>query len=63
VSLSIDGPAIYGNYAQTGTQVVPFVCPAAQHLYLLTANGVNGQKVQKQIIVPGILPPTTTSST
>lgn len=60
VTISIDGPAPYGNYGPTDNKQFPFACPAGQHTYLLTANGTSGQKVQEQIVVQGIVPATTT---
>jgi hypothetical protein len=62
VTISIDGAGIYGNYGPTGNTNVPFVCPATQHTYLLTATGSNGQKPQKTLVVQGIAPPTTAST-
>jgi hypothetical protein len=61
VTISIDGPP-YGSYGPTDNKQFPFSCPAGQHTYLLTANGQNGQKVQKQIVVTGIPPATTSTS-
>ena len=67
VAISIDGPNPFGNYQPTGNTQVPFPCPAAQHTYTLTATGLNGQKVQKQLVVQGVTPPppppTTTTTT
>ena len=63
VTISIDGPGAYGNYQSTGNTQVPFTCPAGQHTYLLTANGTNGQTVQQQINVQGVVPPSTTTTT
>ena len=62
VTISIDGSA-YGSYQPTGNQTVPFSCPAAQHTYLLTANGTNGQTATKQLVVHGNLPPPPTTTT
>jgi hypothetical protein len=63
VTVSIDGPGPYGNYQSTGNQSVPFSCPANQHTYLLTANGSNGQKTQKTLVVQGVPAPTTVPPT
>ncbi len=63
VTISIDGPGVFGSYGPTDSKQFPFVCPATSHTYLLTANGQNGQKIQQQIVVQGIVPPTTTTST
>jgi hypothetical protein len=58
VTISIDG-AVYGSYGITDNQTFPFTCPAPsnQHTYLLTANGTNGEKVQKQIVVQDLTSP------
>lgn len=64
VTISIDGPGAYGNYGVTDNQSFPYACPApatdpqtTTHTYLLTAHGLNGQDVQRQIVVNGIVPP------
>ncbi|MSO78083.1 MAG: hypothetical protein EXQ79_00560 [Acidimicrobiia bacterium] len=63
VTISIDGPTPFGSYGPTDNLQFPFACPAGQHTYVLTANGQNGQKLQKQLVVTGVAPPTTTTPT
>lgn len=65
-TISIDNPnGPYGTYQPTGQQQVPFTCSVVpiKHTYYLTANGTNGQKVQKSIVVNGSVAPSTSSST
>ncbi|MBM3671037.1 MAG: hypothetical protein FJW86_02445 [Actinobacteria bacterium] len=61
VSLRVDGTSL-GSFSSDGNAVVPFSCPATQHIYVLTATGENGVQLQRQVIVAGILPASTTTS-
>lgn len=60
VTISIDG-APFGNFGPTNNTKAPFMCPGP-HTYVLTANGLNGQQAQEQVVVQGISPPTTSST-
>ncbi len=74
VTLRIDGPTVFNTYPPSSSVIVPYSCPAPQHTYLLTANGVNGQTSSQAITVrtlpapppptsPPTAPPTTTAPT
>ena len=39
VTISIDGPGVYGSYGSSGRVDVPFPCDGASHSYMLTAIG------------------------
>jgi hypothetical protein len=55
--MSVDPPGVFGNYGPSDSQPFPYSCPGP-HTYQITANGQNGQKVSKQIILQSFTPPT-----
>ena len=63
VTISIDGPGIFGSYGPTGQQQVPFAGCNTAHTYTLTAKGSGNQQVQQTITVqPKVTPATTTTT-
>jgi len=50
VTISIDGPGKYDDYAATGSADVPFACSETQHTYLITTRGT-GSPATKTVIV------------
>jgi hypothetical protein len=50
VSISIDGPGRYADYAASGSADVPFACGEPQHTYLLTTHG-SGQPATRTIVI------------
>lgn len=48
VTISIDGPGVYGSYGPSGTTDLPFNC-SSSHTFLLTAYGADNAKVTKQV--------------
>ncbi|MBM3659066.1 MAG: hypothetical protein FJW95_06125 [Actinobacteria bacterium] len=63
VTISVDGPGIFGSYGPSGQQQVPFAGCNSSHTYTLTAKGAGNQQVQQTITVqPKITPATTTTT-
>ena len=62
VTISIDGPAKFGDYGANGNAQVPFAC-GGSHSYTITANGQSGQSAQRTITVQGQVVPGPTSTT
>jgi hypothetical protein len=62
VSVSIDGPGIFGSFGPSGTRQVPFATCSSAHTYTLTARGQGNQQVAQTITVqPAVTPPTTSA--
>jgi hypothetical protein len=50
VSISIDGPGKYGDYAANGSVDVPFACHVAQHTYQLTTRGTGTPATRTAVV-------------
>jgi hypothetical protein len=50
VTISIDGPGKYGDYAASGAGDFPFACSETQHTYQITTQGT-GSPATKTVIV------------
>ncbi|MBM3693237.1 MAG: hypothetical protein FJW77_08110 [Actinobacteria bacterium] len=62
VSISIDGPGVFGSFGPSGSRQVPFASCSSAHVYTLTARGQGNAQVQQTITVqPAVTPPTTSA--
>jgi hypothetical protein len=59
VSISIDGPGVFGSFGPSGSRQVPFASCTSAHVYTLTARGQGNTQVQQTITVQPAVTPTT----
>jgi hypothetical protein len=51
VTISVDGPGVYGSYGPNASTTITVPCNGQTHTYLLTAKAANGQTATKSISV------------